>query len=114
VPWPTRSRLLYKLANSSVGTSITWLGVVPDDYTYLLKDLVVFNQEASTRSFALWADIDGDDHVLWHAGAVGPTTTATSSGRSLVLPTGTNFGISASGAGLTGLYVSGARLGHSS
>lgn len=112
MPWPTRSRLLYKLANSTVGTSITWLGVVPDSYTYLLKDLVIFNQEASTRSFALWADIDGEEYVFWHAGAVGPTTTAISQNRSVVLPAGTNFGISASAAGLTGVFISGARLGH--
>lgn len=109
--WPTRSHQLWKLANGTIGTSITWLGIVPTDHTYLLKDLVVFNQHTAARSFALWAKIDAGLYVVWHTGSIAAASSGQQTGRSIVYPPGTDLGISASVSGLTGVYISGARLG---
>ncbi len=111
MPWPTRSRNLYRLSNFNVGGSIHWLGPVPGGYTYLIKDLVVFNYAGSTRSFVFWALLDGVQYPIWATGGVPTNITGSSTIRSIVLPPGCDFGISASAAGNTGVWASGARLG---
>jgi hypothetical protein len=92
---------------------MTTLGVVPDQYVYLLKDITVFNQSGTSRAIVLWSIIDGLNYVMWHIPSVTGGQSITSAGRSLVMPPGAILGMSAGVAGLTGLYICGARLGHS-